>query len=42
MRLLKGAAGVKVVEHFTLVGATTRLGALSEPFRARFNLKETL
>jgi Holliday junction DNA helicase RuvB len=30
------------LEPFTLVGATTRLGALSEPFRARFKLRETL
>jgi Holliday junction DNA helicase RuvB subunit len=30
------------LEPFTLVGATTRLGALSEPFRARFRLKERL
>ena len=30
------------LEPFTLVDATTRLGALSEPFRARFKLRETL
>ena len=30
------------LEAFTLVGATTRLGALSEPFRARFRLRERL
>jgi hypothetical protein len=30
------------LEPFTLVGATTRLGALEAPFRARFPLKERL
>ena len=30
------------LEPFTLVAATTRLGALSEPFRARFRLRERL
>ena len=31
-----------LLERFTLVGATTRLGSLSEPFRARFKLEERL
>ena len=31
-----------LLEPFTLVGATTRLGSLSEPFRARFKLEERL
>jgi holliday junction DNA helicase RuvB len=30
------------LEPFTLVGTTTRLGALSEPFRSRFPLRERL
>ena len=30
------------LEPFTLVGATTRLGELSEPFRSRFRLRERL
>jgi Holliday junction DNA helicase RuvB len=30
------------LEPFTLIGATTRPGALSEPFRARFRLRERL
>ncbi|MEZ5977974.1 MAG: Holliday junction branch migration DNA helicase RuvB [Planctomycetota bacterium] len=30
------------IEHFTLVGATTREGLLSAPFRARFGLTERL
>ncbi len=31
-----------LLEPFTLIGATTSLGELSEPFRARFKLKERL
>jgi Holliday junction DNA helicase RuvB len=31
-----------LLEPFTLVGATTRLGSLSGPFRARFKLEERL
>ncbi len=30
------------LERFTLVGATTRLGAIAEPFRARFRHRERL
>ncbi len=30
------------LEPFTLIGATTRLGALSEPFRARFPIQQRL
>jgi Holliday junction DNA helicase RuvB len=31
-----------VLAPFTLIGATTELGALAEPFRARFKLQETV
>jgi Holliday junction DNA helicase RuvB len=44
--VVAGGAGTRTVrielEPFTLVGATTRPGALSEPFRARFKLQERL
>ena len=38
-----GARSVRVpLQHFTLVGATTREGLLSGPFRARFGINEKL
>jgi len=44
--VLRQGARTRIVrvrlEPFTLVGATTRLGALCEPFRARFRIRERL
>jgi Holliday junction DNA helicase RuvB len=39
---LQGRSLTLAVKRFTLVGATTREGLLSEPFRARFGLLEKL
>ena len=45
IRLADGPAARTVtmqIEHFTLVGATTRFGLLTEPMRARFGMVERL
>ena len=45
IRLADGPAARMVtmqIEHFTLVGATTRFGLLTEPMRARFGMVERL
>ena len=45
IRLSDGPAARTVtmqIEHFTLVGATTRFGLLTEPMRARFGMVERL